>query len=161
MSSHKRKRILIDPTTQLALAGSFALNWCCFLGLMILLAMCMEIIVQYPDQTFVSIAQGVYYRHAQTLILMLLICPYFIYRSVKFSHRFAGPIWRLRRELRRLREGDRVTAIRFRKNDFWQDLADDVNWVLERLQHAEQRQQTEPSEDEAAPPAVRYDFARR
>ena len=110
------------------------------IGLVILLAACMETIVQYPDQSLASLARGVGHRHAQTLTLMVLICPFFIYRSVKFSHRFAGPIWRLRREIRALNDGGPIAPVRFRKGDFWEDLADDFNGVLSRLARAEQQQ---------------------
>jgi hypothetical protein len=138
MSNYKRKKLLIDPATQLALARSVASNWLCFLALVILLAVCMETIVQYPNQSLASLAQGVCHRHAQTFILILLTCPLFIFRSIKFSHRFAGPIWRLRHELRRLKEGSSIQPIHFRKGDFWTDLAEDFNAVLRRLERAEQ-----------------------
>jgi nitrogen fixation/metabolism regulation signal transduction histidine kinase len=140
MSKNKRKQILIDPTAQLALARNMFTNWLCFLAVVILLAVCVEIVVQYPDQSLQSLTQGAWHRHAQTITLMLLICPFFIYRSIKLSHRFAGPIWRLRREMRRLNEGNTIEPLHFRKNDFWKDLAEDFNGMLQRLERAEQRQ---------------------
>ena len=137
MTKFQRKKLLIDPTSQLALVQSVALNWVCFLAIVVLSAVCIEIIVQYPDQSLGSLTQGVVGRHAQTLALMLLACPFFIYRSVKFSHRFAGPIWRLRREMKNLGAGNHVEPIRFRRRDFWQELADDFNRVLMRIVRAE------------------------
>ena len=63
-----------------------------------------------------------------------VICMYL----VRFTHRFAGPILRLRRDMERLCKGD-VKPLKFRKNDYWQDLAGDFNRVAEVLTDARER----------------------
>lgn len=49
------------------------------------------------------------------------------------SHRFAGPIYRLRKYFDGLSRGGPVSEIKFRKNDFLQDFAPVVNATLKRI----------------------------
>ncbi len=56
----------------------------------------------------------------------------FIY-AVMISHRLAGPIFRLERDLDRIIAGDHSVRIRFRSSDCLDSLAVKMNKVLERL----------------------------
>lgn len=47
----------------------------------------------------------------------------------RFAHRFAGPVLRLTRSLRDLAAGRPVPPVKFRKDDFWHDLAEEFNAV--------------------------------
>ena len=48
------------------------------------------------------------------------------------SHRIAGPLYRLKREIREIGEGDFSKVITLRKNDEFQDLAEVLNDALEK-----------------------------
>lgn len=52
---------------------------------------------------------------------------------VRFTHRFVGPIVRLRRLMRELAEGQVLAPVKFREKDYWQDLATEFNRVAEEL----------------------------
>jgi nitrogen fixation/metabolism regulation signal transduction histidine kinase len=54
--------------------------------------------------------------------------------SIKLSHRFAGPIYSLRRAIRDIADGKPARKLKFRRHDFWHDLADDYNAMLKRLE---------------------------
>lgn len=62
-----------------------------------------------------------------------VMLPFVLYDVLKLSNKFAGPLYRLRRELRRLADGEDVQPIHFRDNDFWQDLTDPFNTIVMRL----------------------------
>jgi len=69
---------------------------------------------------------------AMTLSLMLLL-PMFIYNSFQLSHRFVGPVTQLRQVLRDLAEGKPVSPLTFRKGDYWQEMAEELNRAVEVL----------------------------
>jgi nitrogen fixation/metabolism regulation signal transduction histidine kinase len=57
----------------------------------------------------------------------------FIVDTIKLSHRFAGPIYRMQQTIRSLARGGAFTPIKFREFDFWQNMAEDFNQMVERL----------------------------
>ena len=50
--------------------------------------------------------------------------------GIYYSHRLAGPIYRIRRTLHDVQEGRDVDPIVLRRNDEFKELADDINRVL-------------------------------
>jgi nitrogen fixation/metabolism regulation signal transduction histidine kinase len=64
--------------------------------------------------------------------------------AIKLSHRFAGPIFSLRRAIRKVAEGEAPRKLKFRQLDFWQDLAEDYNAMLLRLGALEDRTNETP-----------------
>ena len=63
------------------------------------------------------------------LILILFIATY----SIFFTHRMAGPIYRLRVSLDRMIEGDYDFSIQLRKDDFYQNLAQKLDEVRQKM----------------------------
>ena len=82
-------------------------------------------------------AQNVWWTHGPFLLVLLFMLPVFIVDTIKLSHRFAGPIYRLRQTIRSLARGGAYTPMKFREMDFWQGLADDFNQMVERLRTRE------------------------
>lgn len=70
---------------------------------------------------------------APSLIAFVVTLPIASLHLIRFSHRFAGPVHRLRGELRALANGEQRRPLKFRKGDYWTDLADDFNRVADRL----------------------------
>ncbi len=67
-------------------------------------------------------------------VVSLLVLPALVYHALRLSNKFTGPLFRLRRELRRLAAGERVSPIHFRTQDFWSDLADEFNATSDRME---------------------------
>ena len=63
----------------------------------------------------------------------LIILPAIAYDSIRFSHRMAGPIVRLKNILPRIGV-ERLDHLQLRKNDFWKEFVDDVNTMLDRVE---------------------------
>ena len=63
--------------------------------------------------------------------------PLVVIDVVRQSHRWVGPVFHLRRALEALAKGVQVSAIQFRDGDYWQDMANDINVIAERLQSLE------------------------
>lgn len=67
------------------------------------------------------------------LILLPLVFIVMLLLSIFISHRIAGPIYRLERELKEISKGDYSCRIKFRSNDELQEIADGINELLECL----------------------------
>jgi hypothetical protein len=82
----------------------------------------------------------------------LLLIPLVVFDMVRFSHRFAGPMVRLRRGMNELAEGQPTPHVIPRDGDFWRDFAEDYNRVVDRVEQLEAQLRTaqhhplEPSE---------------
>jgi len=69
-----------------------------------------------------------------TLILrLLLMIPVVIVAAMYVSHRIAGPVYRLEKELIQIGEGDLSRRLVLRKNDDLKEMANEMNNVMDRL----------------------------
>ncbi len=66
-----------------------------------------------------------------------MFLPIVVYDAIRYSHRFAGPVMRIRQTVSRLADGENVPPIVLRKGDFWTDVADEVNRLNERVRQLE------------------------
>lgn len=68
---------------------------------------------------------------ASVLVLMGFL---FIYDALKFAHRIVGPIYRFRKTIEAITAGEDMEPMRLRKDDFLQDLKDEMNKMMEVLE---------------------------
>ena len=68
------------------------------------------------------------------VITSILLLPIVIFDCLRFSNRFVGPMYRLRKTMRHAAEGLPVQPVRFRNDDFWQSVAVDFNALLGELE---------------------------
>jgi len=137
--SFTRKRLFVDRRVQGALALRVLLYWAiCLWGMYCVLA-----IVPIVLSFFVGFDEGptvgqLLYRtwlgYWPSLAASLLVLPVIVWDVVRVSHRFAGPMLRLRRSMRDLADGQPVTPVKFRDDDFWSDLAEDFNYLASSVQ---------------------------
>jgi signal transduction histidine kinase len=60
--------------------------------------------------------------------LIFVICIF-------FSHKVAGPLYKLKKFLIQVKEGQNISRLSFRKGDYFQDIADEFNSAIEKLQN--------------------------
>jgi signal transduction histidine kinase len=65
---------------------------------------------------------------------LLAVGLLFIYDMVCFSHRIAGPLYRFRKQLQAIKDGEELEMMVLRKDDFLQDLKDEFNEALKALE---------------------------
>ncbi len=128
-----RTRLFVDRDVQGALVKRIASQWIAFvLSLSVLL-----IVFQYferPLDSFDSQLQLFLSRHLVMFIILGVLLPLFIYDALKLSHRFAGPMVRVRRMLGQLAAGEPTDSLHFREGDFWNDVANNFNAIRAKLQ---------------------------
>jgi len=130
------RKTYVDPEVQGALARRLMLHWAVFIGvagaLVIGLLWMNDPFTPFRDH--LAVAARVY---GPVLLVLVCLAPVFVYDSVKLSNRFTGPMLRFRRAARELAEGGSVERIELRRGDYWKEVADDFNRVIDRVQGAD------------------------
>jgi hypothetical protein len=129
----RRTKKFIDSRVQGALARRIILHWVVFLGVGVLVAFILQVLSN-PFRPLASHAQDMWWTHGPFLLVLFFLLPVFVVDTIKLSHRFAGPIYALRKAIREVAHGDKPRRLKFRKRDFWRELADDYNAMLEKLE---------------------------
>jgi hypothetical protein len=131
MAQPRRSKKFIDATVQGALARRIILHWLVFLGVAVLVSFILQVLSN-PFRPLAAHLEDVWWTHGPFLLVIAFLLPVFIVDTIKVSHRFAGPIFALRRAIREVVQGKPARKLKFRKHDFWQELADDYNALLLR-----------------------------
>lgn len=140
MSNQKRKKVFIDPAVQGALLKRLMMHWFAFAfgaTWTIVILQVMTHGIQHPMSYHLQV---VWQQYGILILVMLCFLPAFVYDSVKLSHRFAGPIYKLRGVLKAMAEGEDVQPMSFRKGDYWLNIADDVNRIADRLKQSNEQE---------------------
>lgn len=58
----------------------------------------------------------------------------FIYDAIKLSHRVVGPLYRVRKTIQAITDGEEMTLVKLRDGDLLQELKDDLNVMLKTLE---------------------------
>jgi hypothetical protein len=133
MPDTRRRIIMIDQKVQGALILRAAMYWIyCLLSVSLMVLCCR--VVKGPAGPFSAVATDLLKDYAPALAASLLLLPVVLVDIVRFSHRFVGPMYRLKWAMNSLAEGQPVRRVSFREGDFWIEFADSFNRVLERLQ---------------------------
>jgi hypothetical protein len=142
MKSCRRGQLFVDREVQGTLMLRVVAYWLFCLLTVTLMLLCWNI-ASGPPRRIGVIFQELYTRYAPALAASLVLLPLVMIDVVRLSGRFAGPIYRLRGALRGLAEGQDVRPVKFRDNDYWQDLAGDFNRVAARLAEAPDQEPAE------------------
>jgi hypothetical protein len=132
MPKPRRTKHFIDSNVQGSLARRIILHWLAFLAVAFLVSFILQVLSN-PFRPISSHLQDLWYTHGPFLLVMVFLLPVFVIDSIKLSHRFAGPIFSLRRAIREVAAGAAPRKLKFRRRDFWKELAEDYNAMLGRL----------------------------
>jgi nitrogen fixation/metabolism regulation signal transduction histidine kinase len=84
-------------------------------------------------------------------VVLLLHIGMIFWIGLKASHRFAGPIYRIKKTMQQIAEGERGLRITLRENDKLKDVAAEFNRMMDSLEgehSAPLQRDTEPEEGE-------------
>jgi len=132
MAHPERKKTFVDPKVQGSLVRRLAIHWLSFLLVASLVCFCLQVLSN-PFRTFGEHVQQLWWTHGPFLLVMVFLLPVFILDTIKISHRFVGPIYRLRQTILEIAQGDPPPRLKFRDFDFWQGLAEDFNRMVDQL----------------------------
>lgn len=132
-----RKKIWIDQKVQGGLVNRAVIYW---LSLVAYFAVG-HVVFQFIDQP-----EWTYEEHFNALLStfgfwfpgIVLMTPLIVFDIVKTSHRFAGPIYRMRNYLHKVGTGEEKGKLWFREGDYWWELVEPVNTLVARMLSAEE-----------------------
>lgn len=133
MKPKLRNKLFIDAPVQIMLVTRVLSHWVVFFFLFFLTLLTIEYFLRDPALTIFDCMKSVVSKHSMLILVSIALLPVFLYDTIKMSHRFAGPIYRLRKNLNALANGNPVEEINFRDKDFWADLSVDFNEVAKKL----------------------------
>ncbi len=141
----KRSKTLIDSEVQGGLIRRVALHWVLFFVANTLALTVWVGLFEQPDATWRETMTVTVQRFLPFFVITMALIPAFVWDTLKLSHRFAGPILRLRNTLIDMKAGRSVPPLKFRDNDFWQELAGHFNDVM-RMRSENANQKSEEQE---------------
>jgi hypothetical protein len=130
--AHLRTRVFVDRQVQGALTRRVVVHWIAFGACLTVVLAAMQAF-QYPLASLDEHLALFPRRNGLTFLVLLLLMPAFMWDTVRLSHRFAGPVLRLRRMMKELAAGEDPGELHFRDGDFWRDLGDSFNGIRARL----------------------------
>lgn len=134
MARHKRNKAYVDKAVQYALAKRVVLHWLVFAFAALSITAVLQFLTVNPFQSWSQLVSSVTSQYGLFLLVLFVLVPAFVWDTIKLSNRFAGPMLRFRGAVSDLAEGRPTKPIEFRTNDFWGDLATDLNRVIRRME---------------------------
>ncbi len=128
MASYQRKKYFVDSPVQGALLLQAALYWLYGSLTYLLVVLIYRVTPSWFAGHRIDLNE-LGYHLAPLVISSVILFPIVMFRAVRFSHRFVGPMVRFRQVLKLLAEGKPAPQIRLRDRDFWFDVADEFNQV--------------------------------
>jgi len=128
----QRKKTVIDREVQYGVASKVALHWAVFFFCNFLCLGIWVVLFELPEGTWSEIFGTSFERFFPVLVISVVLMPIFVLDTLKLTNRFAGPISRLRTELKNAGQGRPVNRLHFRTNDYWLEIAEDFNRLAQK-----------------------------
>jgi hypothetical protein len=132
--NHKRKQKFVDTNVQGALLRRILFHWVAFFFVTALTVILMKTLVGDMNISFTENVKNSIGEFSLYGVILLCLFPVFMLDTVRFSNRFVGPIGRLRRHLKELGTEKTTQKCAFRDNDFWAEMAEEFNKVVELVE---------------------------
>ena len=147
----KRRRLLVDYRVQGALITRVMLYWAlCLVSIPILRAIVSSVLLVLNASLSEMSTLWISELLASFLFVPLVVCDVLL-----VTNRFVGPMYRLRREMNRLAQGESVAPIAFRTGDMWHEFAETFNALRSRVERLAGRAPEPPAAaEQAAEPPV-------
>ncbi len=144
-----RSRKLIDSDIQVGIMTRVIFYW---VFCLVFIACPLAFVKTYsdPSQLWTTHLMSVFREHWIVFTALTLIIPVAFVDIVRFSHRFVGPVFRLRQELAKLKTGEKMNRVQSRSNDFWVELSDGFNQLNDRIEALESELEEKQSQLENA-----------
>ena len=135
---HLRRRLFIDRPIQIAVLLRALMYWAvCLMAQLLMVFFFSAVTLNQND--FITNSPQLWWHLQLTAAASFVLLPIILLDVLKLSHRWVGPVFRLRNALKSLGRGDTIPPVQFRQRDFWQDLAGDLNAVAARLDSSSPR----------------------
>lgn len=154
----KRKKYFIDRKVQGELLTRVARYWVVSMTMVALLTILGWMFITPGLKALLDLRQqlpSLFSGMLVAVVASLLVLPAILFDFVRMTNRFAGPIFRLRRCMLQAAKGEKVAPLKFRDDDYWQEIADAFNQLLARIETTDS--DTEAAEEKEQPSAIAAD----
>jgi hypothetical protein len=135
MAERRANRFMIERQVQSALLWRVAAYWVyCLIALGVMLIFWNA--MTGPPRRGVELLADVLARYTPAMLASVVLLPLVMIDVLKLSHRFVGPVGKLRQGLAQLAAGRRPERMSFRKGDFWPEMAEEFNRAAARIDEA-------------------------
>ena len=149
---NRRKKQFVDRAVQGALARRIILHWLLFFTMAFFVFPLWKLLSSGDlSRPFAELMLRSWAETAPVLFVLVAMIPIFVWDTMTLSHRFAGPVYRFHKAIRDLAAGEEVPPIKLRKGDFWKNVAEDFNVMMERFKSEQAEQAQQDEEPEPAP----------
>lgn len=154
-TQYKRRQYLVDRTYQLRFVTHIfmAVLAIAITSSLISTGLLWSNMYRPELQTNIMLVSSLVAVAATLLIELLLAIPIVFFLGIRQSHRVVGPMNRLKRMLHAIGEGDFSQRIILREGDALEDLSQDLNQMVERLQQRYPSSNPNPKPPAPAPPS--------
>jgi hypothetical protein len=128
-----RQQVWIDRNVQGALIGRVVLYWLAGMLYVSLGSACFQY-YQHSDWSLSKHIQALFSQFWPWLPSAILCLPLILFDVVRLSNLFVGPIYRLRMHLAELNVDPQCRPLKFRDDDYWQDLVEPIHALQAELQ---------------------------
>lgn len=125
-----RKFYYLKPNIQYAFTGAFTILSAIEIAIF-------TVVIFVVDQLSAGRSYDVllYMRFSIIFLIILIISGFNFWFGMRLSHRVVGPTIQIQRVLERAIKGKYESRINLRTNDYLHELAEDINLLLEKLDH--------------------------
>lgn len=127
-----RQRTVVDREVQMGIVRKLALHWVAFFLCNAIALVLWTRLFEQPDLAWEETAMDATRRFLPFLVISAALIPAFVLDTLKMTNRFAGPVSRLRSELKNAAEGRPVSELKFRAGDYWAEIAANFNRMADR-----------------------------
>ncbi len=132
---NRRKKRFVDFAVQGALIRRILLHWLLFLATACMVLPVWRIVTgAEPLGPFAELMSRGWVHSGPIFVILLAMLPVFVWDTVRFSQRFAGPMCRFHKTIQDINAGEGTRRIKLRQGDFWTQFADDFNTMMERME---------------------------
>ncbi len=131
--TNQRSRYFVERQVQGALGLRIAMHWGLFLVATALLTTFLRVIGNVEFVSIVDVVALALREQLTVFVVLLALLPWFVHDALKLSNRFAGPMVRLRGALRELNQEGATLPLKFRRGDFWSDIAEEFNELRSQI----------------------------
>jgi hypothetical protein len=130
--SERRRHRIIEPTVQVAVVGRLLMYAILFM-VASSTATLVRVYSSAPNASPSAFVARFWHDAGPFIVTFLALSPVFVWDSIKLTNRLVGPIVRIRDLLRRTNAGQAsYITMKYRKTDFWCDLANEMNLLIDR-----------------------------
>lgn len=155
-----RSRSYIDPGVQGSLLRKLCVHWALLVTVNCIVFGAWIWLFERADASASDAVATAFGKCLPFLVTSGALLPIFLLDTLRLTSRFAGPALRLRAALSDAADGRPVRPLQFRHDDFWHEMAESFNTLIQRKEEAERLAQENRIVVDAANPIAGVDKSR-